>query len=185
MRPEITVGHSAGAAIAGADVPRPSHGAAPVGRLEWRTSCRSAAFASHLFSPLARSAGAEFIGTARVRLAGISCRRGRAVDCQYRFDDRSRGALHSIVKLVGQSCACCGRTARMMANWKLEPLLHDLRAADDSAGPGGPPPIDRSISPGVARRGSRDSSSAVIERLPAPRSSRARRAAATDHGSHR
>ena len=70
VRPEIAVGHSAGAAIlarmclAGRMSPRllvALNGAfMPFGGI-----------ASHLFSPLAKSAGAESAGAAHVRLAGI------------------------------------------------------------------------------------------------------------------
>ena len=162
-RPEVAVGHSAGAAIvarmclAGRMSPRllvALNGAfMPFGGV-----------ANHLFSPLGEIDGAQSIGAARVRLAGFTCRGAveRLIGNTGSTIDPAGIALYR--KLV-RNPAHVAAALRMMANWKLEPLLHDLPrlttalvmvvAAND-----------RSISPEVAQQVREILPHAVIERLP-------------------
>lgn len=162
VRPEIAVGHSAGAAIsarmylAGRMAPRlliALNGAfMPFGGV-----------ANHLFSPLANllvmnplvprvfAWQASHAGAVERLIANT----GSTID-------QEGVALYR--KLV-RNPAHVAAALRMMANWKLEPLLHDLPrlatalvlvAATN----------DRSISPEVARQVREILPSAVIERLP-------------------
>lgn len=162
VKPEVVVGHSAGAAILarmcldGRIAPRvlvAVNGAfMPFGGV-----------ANHLFSPLARllvmnplvprafAWQASNAGSVERLLANT----GSTIDPQ-------GVALYR--KLV-RDPAHVAAALRMMANWKLEPLLHDLpRLAT---------PLllitaanDRSISPDVARQVREIVSHAIIERLP-------------------
>lgn len=162
IRPEIAVGHSAGAAIsarmclAGRMTPRlliALNGAfMPFGGI-----------ANHLFSPLANllvmnplvprvfAWQASHAGAVERLIANT----GSTID---------QDGIALYRKLV-RDPAHVAAALRMMANWKLEPLLHDLprlttalvlMAATN----------DRSISPEVARQIREILPSAVIERLP-------------------
>jgi len=163
VRPEIAVGHSAGAAIlarmclAGRIAPRllvALNGAfMPFGGV-----------ANHLFSPLAKllvlnplvprvfAWQASHAGAVERLLANT----GSTID-------QEGVALYR--KLVGNP-GHVAAALRMMANWKLEPLLHDL--------PRLTPALvlvtainDRSISPAAAQQVREILPHAVIERLPA------------------
>ncbi|PSO21551.1 alpha/beta fold hydrolase BchO [Bradyrhizobium sp. MOS003] len=162
VKPEITVGHSAGAAIAarmclaGRMTPRlliALNGAfMPFGGI-----------ANHLFSPLANllvmnplvprvfAWQASHAGAVERLIANT----GSTID---------QDGIALYRKLV-RNPVHVAAALRMMANWKLEPLLHDLprlktalvlMAATN----------DRSISPEVARQVREILPSAVIERLP-------------------
>ena len=163
VRPEIAVGHSAGAAIlarmclAGRITPRllvALNGAfMPFGGV-----------ANHLFSPLAKllvmnplvprvfAWQASHAGAVERLIANT----GSKID---------QDGIELYRKLVSNP-AHVSAALRMMANWKLEPLLHDLprltttlvlvAAAND-----------RSISPEVAQQVRKILPTAVIERLPA------------------
>ncbi|MCS3726734.1 alpha/beta fold hydrolase BchO [Bradyrhizobium betae] len=162
VKPEITVGHSAGAAIAarmclaGLMAPRlliALNGAfMPFGGI-----------ANHLFSPLANllvmnplvprvfAWQASHAGAVERLIANT----GSTID---------QDGIALYRKLV-RNPAHVAAALRMMANWKLEPLLHDLPrlktalvlvAATN----------DRSISPEVARQVREILPNAVIERLP-------------------
>ena len=162
VRPEITVGHSAGAAIAARM------------RLARRTAPRllialNGAFmpfggiANHLFSPLANLL---VLNPLVPRVFAWQASHAGAVERLIANTgstiDQDGIALYR--KLV-RNPAHVAAALRMMANWKLEPLLHDLPrlttalvlvAATN----------DRSISPEVARQVREILPSAVIERLP-------------------
>jgi magnesium chelatase accessory protein len=162
VKPEITVGHSAGAAIAarmclaGRMAPRlliSLNGAfMPFGGI-----------ANHLFSPLANllvmnplvprvfAWQASRVGAVERLIANT----GSTIDQE---------GIELYRKLV-RNPAHVAAALQMMANWKLEPLLHDLPrlttalvlvAANN----------DRSISPEVARQVREILPNAVIERLP-------------------
>ena len=163
VRPEITVGHSAGAAIAARMC------------LARRTAPRllialNGAFmpfggiANHLFSPLANLL---VLNPLVPRVFAWQASHAGAVERLIANTgstiDQDGIALYR--KLV-RNPAHVAAALRMMANWKLEPLLHDLPrltaalvlvAATN----------DRSISPEVARQVHEILPSAVIERLPA------------------
>ena len=109
VKPEIVVGHSAGAAILarmcldGRIAPRllvSLNGAfMPFGGV-----------ANHLFSPLAKLLVMNPLVPRAVCLAGVECRRGRAADREHRLDHRSAG--HRAVSQAGaQSRACRGGAA--------------------------------------------------------------------------
>ncbi|MFN5713568.1 MAG: alpha/beta fold hydrolase BchO, partial [Bradyrhizobium sp.] len=162
VRPEITVGHSAGAAIAARMC------------LARRTAPRllialNGAFmpfggiANHLFSPLANLL---VLNPLVPRVFAWQASHAGAVERLIANTgstiDQDGIALYR--KLV-RNPAHVAAALRMMANWKLEPLLHDLPrlttalvlvAATN----------DRSISPEVARQVREILPSAVIERLP-------------------
>ena len=162
VRPEITVGHSAGAAIAARMW------------LARRTAPRllialNGAFmpfggiANHLFSPLANLL---VLNPLVPRVFAWQASHAGAVERLIANTgstiDQDGIALYR--KLV-RNPAHVAAALRMMANWKLEPLLHDLPrlttalvlvAATN----------DRSISPEVARQVREILPSAVIERLP-------------------
>jgi magnesium chelatase accessory protein len=162
MRPEIVVGHSAGAAI----LAQMCLGGRTTPRLLVAVNGAFMPFggvASHLFSPLAKllvmnplvprafAWQASNAGAVERLLANT----GSTIDAQ-------GVALYR--KLV-RDPAHVAAALRMMANWKLEPLLHDLprlattllliTAAND-----------RSISPDVARQVREILPHAIIERLP-------------------
>jgi magnesium chelatase accessory protein len=162
VKPEIAVGHSAGAAIsarmclAGGMAPRllvALNGAfMPFGGI-----------ANHVFSPLANLL---VMNPLVPRMFAWQASHPGAVERLIANTgstiDQEGIALYR--KLV-RNPAHVGAALRMMANWKLEPLLHDLprltttlvlvAAAND-----------RSISPEVARQVREILPSAVIERLP-------------------
>ncbi len=163
VRPEIAVGHSAGAAIlarmclAGRIAPRllvALNGAfMPFGGV-----------ATHLFSPLAKLLVLNPL-VPRV-FAWQACHAGaveRLIANTGSTIDQEGVSLYR--KLV-RNPVHVAAALRMMANWKLEPLLHDLSrlaptlvlmtAAND-----------RSISPAVAQQVREILPNAMIERLPA------------------
>jgi magnesium chelatase accessory protein len=161
-RPEIAVGHSAGAAIlarmclAGRMAPRLLVGLngafMPYGGI-----------ANHLFSPLAKLL---VLNPLVPRVFAWQASHAGAVERLIANTgstiDQEGVALYR--KLV-RSPAHVAAALRMMANWKLEPLLHDLPRLTTAlvlvAGAN-----DRSISPGVAQQVREILPAAVIERLP-------------------
>jgi magnesium chelatase accessory protein len=162
VKPEVTVGHSAGAAILarmcldGKIAPRllvSLNGAfMPFGGV-----------ANHLLSPLAKLL---VLNPVVPRMFAWQASNPNAVErlianTGSRLDDRGIALYRKLVR----SPAHVAAALRMMANWKLEPLLHDLpRLA----------PIlvlvaasnDRSISPGVAKQVREILPQAIIERVP-------------------
>jgi magnesium chelatase accessory protein len=163
MRPEIAVGHSAGAAIlarmclAGRIAPRllvALNGAfMPFGGV-----------AAHLFSPLAKML---VLNPLVPRVFAWQASHAGAVERLIANTgstiDQEGVALYR--KLV-RNPAHVAAALRMMANWKLEPLLHDLPRLS--------PALvlmtaanDRSISPIVAQQVREILPNAMIERLPA------------------
>ena len=163
MRPEIAVGHSAGAAIlarmclAGRIAPRllvALNGAfMPFGGV-----------ATHLFSPLAKLL---VLNPLVPRVFAWQASQAGAVERLIANTgstiDQEGVALYR--KLV-RNPVHVAAALRMMANWKLEPLLHDL--------PRLAPTLvlmtaanDRSISPAVAQQVREILPNAMIERLPA------------------
>lgn len=162
VRPEITVGHSAGAAIlarmclAGRMTPRlliALNGAfMPFGGI-----------ANHLFSPLANLL---VLNPLVPRVFAWQASHAGAVERLIANTgstiDQDGIALYR--KLV-RNPAHVAAALRMMANWKLEPLLHDLPRLTTAL-------VlvvatnDRSISPEVARQVREILPSAVIERIP-------------------
>lgn len=163
MRPEIAVGHSAGAAIlarmclAGRIAPRllvALNGAfMPFGGV-----------AAHLFSPLARML---VLNPLVPRVFAWQASHAGAVErlianTGSTIDEEGVALYRKLVRNPVHVAAAL----RMMANWKLEPLLHDLPRLS--------PALvlmtaanDRSISPIVAQQVREILPNAMIERLPA------------------
>ena len=163
VNPQIAVGHSAGAAI----LARMCLDRKIAPRL--LVSLNGAfmpygGVANHLLSPLGEIAGDESAGAANV-FAWQASNAGaveRLIQNTGSTIDAQGIALYG--KLV-RSPAHVAAALRMMANWRLEPLLHDLPrlatklllvVADN----------DRSISPDVARQVREIYPQAVIERVP-------------------
>ncbi|MBS0529651.1 MAG: alpha/beta fold hydrolase [Proteobacteria bacterium] len=163
VKPEVTVGHSAGAAILarmcldGKIAPRllvSLNGAfMPFGGA-----------ASHLLSPLAKLL---VLNPVVPRVFAWQASNPNAVErlianTGSRIDDRGISLYRKLVRNPAHVAAAL----RMMANWKLEPLLHDLprltatlvliAAAND-----------RSVSPDVAQQVREILPQAIIERVPA------------------
>lgn len=163
VQPEVAVGHSAGAAILarmcldGKIAPRllvSLNGAfMPFGGA-----------ANHLLSPLAKIL---MLNPVVPRVFAWQASNPKAVErlianTGSRIDDRGIALYRKLVR----SPAHVAAALRMMANWKLEPLLHDLprlattlvlvAAAND-----------RSISPAVAQQVREILPQAIIERVPA------------------
>ena len=162
LRPEIAVGHSAGAAIlarmclAGRMSPRllvALNGAfMPFGGV-----------ANHLFSPLAKLLVLNpFVPRVFAWQASSPGAVERLIANTGSTIDQEGVALYrKLVRNPGHVAAAL----RMMANWKLEPLLHDLpRLAPRLVLITGA--NDRSISPEVAQQVREILPDAVIERLP-------------------
>lgn len=163
VRPEIAVGHSAGAAIlarmclAGRIAPRllvALNGAfMPFGGV-----------AAHLFSPLAKML---VLNPLVPRVFAWQASHAGAVErlianTGSRIDEEGVALYRKLVRNPVHVAAAL----RMMANWKLEPLLHDLPRLS--------PALvlmtaanDRSISPIVAQQVREILPNAMIERLPA------------------
>jgi magnesium chelatase accessory protein len=163
VQPEIAVGHSAGAAILarmcidGRIAPRllvSLNGAfMPFGGV-----------ANHLLSPLAKLL---VLNPVVPRVFAWQASNPRAVErlianTGSRIDDRGIALYRKLVRNPAHVAAAL----RMMANWKLEPLLHDL--------PRLAPTLvlvaaanDRSISPGVAQQVREILPQAIVERVPA------------------
>jgi magnesium chelatase accessory protein len=163
VKPAITVGHSAGAAILarmcvdGKIAPRllvSLNGAfMPFGGA-----------ANHLLSPLAKLL---MLNPVVPRLFAWQASNPNAVErlianTGSSIDDRGIAFYRKLVR----SPAHVAAALRMMANWKLEPLLHDLpRLAATLVLVTGT--NDRSISPGVAQQVREILPQAIIERVPA------------------
>ncbi len=163
VQPEVAVGHSAGAAILarmcldGKIAPRllvSLNGAfMPFGGA-----------ANQLLSPLAKLL---VLNPVVPRVFAWQASNPRAVErlianTGSRIDDRGIALYRKLVRNPAHVAAAL----RMMANWKLEPLLHDL--------PRLAPTLvlvaaanDRSISPGVAQQVREILPQAIIERVPA------------------
>jgi magnesium chelatase accessory protein len=163
VRPEIAVGHSAGAAI----LARMCLDEKITPRLLVSLNGAFMPFggaASQLLSPLAKLL---VLNPVVPRVFAWQAANPRAVErlianTGSQIDDRGVALYRKLVR----SPAHVAAALRMMANWKLEPLLHDLPrlattlvlvvAAND-----------RSISPGVAQQVREILPQAIIERVPA------------------
>jgi magnesium chelatase accessory protein len=163
VQPEIAVGHSAGAAILARMC---LDGRIAPGLL---VSLNGAFMpfggaANQLLSPLAKLL---VLNPVVPRVFAWQASNPRAVErlianTGSRIDDRGIALYRKLVRNPAHVAAAL----RMMANWKLEPLLHDL--------PRLAPTLvlvaaanDRSISPGVAQRVREIVPQAIIERVPA------------------
>jgi magnesium chelatase accessory protein len=162
VRPEIVVGHSAGAAI----LARMSLDGKIAPRLLVSLNGAFMPFggiANHLLSPLAKllvmNPLVPHMFTWQASNAGAVERLIQNTGSN--IDARGIALYRKLVR----SPAHVAAALRMMANWRLEPLLHDLPrlattlllvAADN----------DRSISPDVARRVREVYAQALIERVP-------------------
>ena len=165
----------------GANVPRQSIAPRPAGQSQRRVHAvrrrrQSSALAA------GQIAGDESAGAARVRLAGLACRGRRTTDRRTPARPSMRRGIALYRKLV-RSPAHVAAALRMMANWRLEPLLHDLPRLTTrlvlvaaAKATGRSRPMSRSRFAKFIRR---RSSSACR-----PRPSRARRTTAIDRGSH-
>jgi magnesium chelatase accessory protein len=163
VQPEIAVGHSAGAAI----LARMCIDRRIAPRLLVSLNGAFMPFggvANHLLSPLAKLL---VLNPVVPRVFAWQASNPRAVErlianTGSRIDDRGIALYRKLVRNPAHVAAAL----RMMANWKLEPLLHDLprlvptlvlvAAAND-----------RSISPGVAQQVREILPQAIVERVPA------------------